>query len=65
MTPHSAVASACAILGLDPLFVASEGKLLAFVAAETSTYVWARQMGYEGKQLTAVRACAVGLPRPS
>jgi len=29
-----AVAGACAILGLDPLFVANEGKLLAFVAAE-------------------------------
>ena len=28
------VAGACAILGLDPLFVANEGKLLAFVAAE-------------------------------
>jgi hydrogenase expression/formation protein HypE len=31
-----AVASACAILGLDPLFVANEGKLLAFVAAEAA-----------------------------
>jgi hydrogenase expression/formation protein HypE len=30
------VAGACAILGLDPLFVANEGKLLAFVAAETA-----------------------------
>jgi hydrogenase expression/formation protein HypE len=29
-----AVAGACAILGLDPLFVANEGKLLAIVAAE-------------------------------
>jgi hydrogenase expression/formation protein HypE len=29
-----AVAGACAILGLDPLFVANEGKLLAFVAPE-------------------------------
>lgn len=28
------VAGACAILGLDPLFVANEGKLLAFVAAD-------------------------------
>ena len=31
-----AVAGACAILGLDPLFVANEGKLLAFVAAEAA-----------------------------
>ncbi len=29
-----AVAGACAILGLDPLFVANEGKLLAIVAAD-------------------------------
>jgi hydrogenase expression/formation protein HypE len=33
---NPAVASACAILGLDPLFVANEGKLLAFVAAEVA-----------------------------
>jgi len=31
---NEAVAGACAILGLDPLFVANEGKLLAFVAAD-------------------------------
>jgi hydrogenase expression/formation protein HypE len=30
----STVAGACAVLGLDPLFVANEGKLLAFVAPE-------------------------------
>jgi hydrogenase expression/formation protein HypE len=30
------VAGACAILGLDPLFVANEGKLLAVVAAESA-----------------------------
>lgn len=30
------VAGACAILGLDPLFVANEGKLLAFVAPESA-----------------------------
>ena len=30
------VAGACAILGLDPLFVANEGKLLAFVAPEAA-----------------------------
>lgn len=33
---NPAVASACAILGLDPLFVANEGKLLAFVSAEVA-----------------------------
>jgi hydrogenase expression/formation protein HypE len=31
-----AVAGACAILGLDPLYVANEGKLLALVAAEAA-----------------------------
>ncbi|HEY5674050.1 MAG TPA: hydrogenase expression/formation protein HypE [Malonomonas sp.] len=31
---NETVAGACAILGLDPLFVANEGKLLAFVAAD-------------------------------
>jgi len=30
------VAGACAILGLDPLFVANEGKLLAFVAPDAA-----------------------------
>lgn len=30
------VSAACAILGLDPLFVANEGKLLAFVAPEAA-----------------------------
>jgi len=30
------VAGACAILGLDPLYVANEGKLLAFVAADAA-----------------------------
>ena len=31
-----AVGGACAILGLDPLFVANEGKLLAIVAPEAA-----------------------------
>jgi len=33
---NSTVAAACAILGLDPLFVANEGKLLAFIAPEAA-----------------------------
>ncbi|GAB4564226.1 MAG: hydrogenase expression/formation protein HypE [Geothermobacteraceae bacterium] len=33
---HDTVRGACAILGLDPLFVANEGKLLAFVAPEAA-----------------------------
>ena len=34
---NAAVAGACAILGLDPLFVANEGKLLAVVRADAAT----------------------------
>jgi hydrogenase expression/formation protein HypE len=33
---NPAVRGVCSILGLDPLFVANEGKLLAFVAAESA-----------------------------
>ncbi len=43
------VAGACAILGLDPLFVANEGKLLVCVAPEVADAV-----------LTAMRACPEG-----
>jgi len=38
---REAVGGACAILGLDPLFVANEGKLLAFVAPEFADKVLA------------------------
>ena len=31
---HPAVAGACELLGIDPMYVANEGKLVAFVAAE-------------------------------
>src|SRR4051812_4012440 len=31
---HPAVAGACELLGIDPIYVANEGKLVAFVAAE-------------------------------
>ncbi len=37
--------------GPSKVIPAKDGKL-AFVAAEESTFVWARQMGYEGEQLT-------------
>jgi hydrogenase expression/formation protein HypE len=36
---HDGVKGVCAILGLDPLYVANEGKLLAVVAAEAATHV--------------------------
>jgi hydrogenase expression/formation protein HypE len=38
---NPAVRGVCSILGLDPLFVANEGKLLAFVAAEAAENVLA------------------------
>ena len=37
--------------GPSRVIPAKDGKL-AFVAAEESTFVWARHMGYEGEQLT-------------
>lgn len=37
-----AVRGVCSILGLDPLFVANEGKLLAFVASDAAERVLAR-----------------------
>jgi len=39
---NPAVRGVCSILGLDPLFVANEGKLLAFVAAEAADRVLSR-----------------------
>ncbi|MEM7392766.1 MAG: hypothetical protein AAF492_10495, partial [Verrucomicrobiota bacterium] len=37
--------------GPSPVIPAKEGKL-AFVHAEESIFLWARQMGYKGEQLT-------------
>jgi len=44
-----AVRSACELLGLDPLYVANEGKLLCFVPAEQ-----------EATALATLRACSLG-----
>jgi len=41
-----AVKGVCAILGLDPLYVANEGKLLAIVAAEAANAVLERMKGH-------------------
>ncbi|MGA3099777.1 MAG: hydrogenase expression/formation protein HypE [Bryobacteraceae bacterium] len=38
---HEPVRAACELLGLDPLFVANEGKLVAFVAPESAARVLA------------------------
>ncbi len=44
-----AVTAACELLGLDPLYVANEGKLVAFVAARSA-----------GAVLAAMRAHPLG-----
>ncbi len=63
----SAVASACAILGLDPLFVANEGKLLAFVAAEaaeqTLSILLSHKFGRRAAIIGEVSAAAPGKVR--
>ncbi|MFA5514771.1 MAG: hydrogenase expression/formation protein HypE [Desulfuromonadales bacterium] len=59
-----AVSGACAILGLDPLFVANEGKLLAVVAAEAAERVLAAMRehpaGVEGAIIGEVTGGAAG-----
>jgi hydrogenase expression/formation protein HypE len=49
------VAGACAILGLDPLFVANEGKLLAFLAPDAAEQALAIMHNHEfGKQAAVI-----------
>ncbi|HUL44755.1 MAG TPA: hydrogenase expression/formation protein HypE [Bacteroidota bacterium] len=49
-----AVASACEILGFDPLFVANEGKMVAFVGAEDADRVLAAMRNHPLGQHAAV-----------
>jgi hydrogenase expression/formation protein HypE len=62
-----AVGAACSILGLDPLFVANEGKLLAFVAAEAAEQALAilqnHQYGSQAAIIGEVNAVANGKVR--
>jgi hydrogenase expression/formation protein HypE len=52
---HAHVAGACEILGLDPLLVANEGKLLAIVPAEAAERVLAAMRAHEnGRQAVAL-----------
>ncbi len=52
---NSPVASACELLGMDPLHVANEGKLLAFVAPEAADLVLARMRAHPlGRQAAAI-----------
>jgi hydrogenase expression/formation protein HypE len=52
------VANACGLLGLDPLYVANEGKLLAFVPAEEADSVVSAMRAHEyGKTATVIGSC--------
>lgn len=58
---RGAVRGACAILGLDPLFVANEGKLLAVVAAEAADAVLAAMRRHPaGKEAAIIGEVADG-----
>ena len=61
---HAQVASACEILGLDPLLVANEGKLLAIVPAESSERVLAAMRAHEhGRQSVVLGGVVAEHPR--
>lgn len=58
------VSSACEILGLDPLLVANEGKLLAVVPAEPAERVLAAMRGHEhGREAVVLGRVVVGHPQ--
>jgi hydrogenase expression/formation protein HypE len=49
------VKAACELLGIDPLFVANEGKLVAFVAPDRSEAVLAAMRGMpEGREARVI-----------
>ncbi len=62
---HTAVRSACELLGLDPLFVANEGKLVAIVAPEdadkTLSVLRAHPLGRDAAIIGSVTANNQGL----
>ncbi|WP_189131961.1 hydrogenase expression/formation protein HypE [Wenjunlia tyrosinilytica] len=58
-----AVANACAFLGLDPLYVANEGKLIAFVPPEHADAVLAAMRAHpHGKEAVAIGTCTTEHP---
>jgi hydrogenase expression/formation protein HypE len=62
VNPH--VAAACEILGLDPLLVANEGKLLAIVPAESAAGVLAAMRSHEhGQQAVMLGRVVAEHPR--
>ena len=59
----AAVADACGILGLDPLYVANEGKLVAFVAEADADRVLTAMRSHDlGRQATAIGTCVAEHP---
>lgn len=57
------VADACGLLGLDPLYVANEGKLLAFVPADDADDVLAAMHGHQyGKGAAVIGTCVADHP---
>jgi hydrogenase expression/formation protein HypE len=50
---HAAVAGAAEILGIDPMYVANEGKLVAFVAPEAAPAALAALRSVEGGEEAA------------
>ncbi|MCW2675688.1 MAG: hydrogenase, partial [Modestobacter sp.] len=57
------VRDACGLLGLDPLYVANEGKLVAFVAREDADLVLAAMRSHEhGAGAVVVGACVAAHP---
>ena len=58
-----AVRDACGLLGLDPLYVANEGKLLAFVAREDAHLVLAAMRDHElGAGAAVIGSCVAEHP---
>jgi hydrogenase expression/formation protein HypE len=52
------VQDACGLLGLDPLYVANEGKLLAFVAPDDAETVLSAMRGHDlGKSAAVIGVC--------
>ena len=57
------VRDACGLLGLDPLYVANEGKLVAFVAPDDAELVLEAMRGHEhGKSAVAIGSCVEAHP---
>jgi len=57
------VTDACGLLGLDPMFVANEGKLVAFVPPEDAERVLAAMRAHQhGKGAVAIGTCVAAHP---